>query len=88
MNEIMEGVRRQFKWLKPLLRGMVEGYLKSYFKRCRSQYHKFWIKHRDTKKLDNCKPSAWLQLIKYWKLSKGSKKCYRNKKNVMAQIPL
>jgi len=76
MNEIMEDVKRQFKWSKPLLSGMVNGYLKSYFKRCRSQYYKFCIKHRDSKKLDDCIPSSWLQLIEYWKLLEGSKKCY------------
>lgn len=88
MNEIMQEVRRQFILPQPLPPGMVKNYLRGYFKRCRSEYHKFWIKHGDTKKPEGCKKAAWLQLIEYWKSPRGSKECEQNKENASTDKPI
>jgi len=85
MNEIMQEVRRQFILSKPLPEGMVELYLKGYFKRCRLEYHKFWMKHGDIKRPDGCKQAAWLRLVEYWKSPEGCKKCNQNKMNAIAE---
>ncbi|MHC5720614.1 MAG: hypothetical protein ACYTX0_53495, partial [Nostoc sp.] len=58
---------------EPLPVGMVELYLKGYFKRLRLQYHQFWIENGDKKKPDGCKQAAWLQLVEFWKSPEGSK---------------
>jgi len=87
LNEIMDEVKRRFILLKPLPNGMVEEYLKGYFKRYRLEYHKFWMKHGEKKNLDNCKQAAWLELVEYWKSSEGSKECEQNRRNASAEKP-
>ena len=81
MQEIMEEVKRQFIFEKPLPKGMVAGFLQRLYKRNRAVYHRHWIQHGDLGKPDDCASAAWLQLVDYWKSTEGSKECERNKAN-------
>ena len=47
MQDIMEEVKRQFIIERPLLEGMVEGFLQRLFKRNRAVYHRHWTVHGD-----------------------------------------
>ena len=81
MQEIMKEVKRQFIIERPLLEGMVAGYLQRLYKRNRAMYHRHWTVHGDQSKPDECTPAAWMHLVDYWKSRDGSKECERNKAN-------
>ena len=85
MQEIMKEVKRQFIIEKPLPEGMVEGYLQRLYKRNRAVYHRHWLQNGDDNKPDDCSSAAWLQLVDYWKSSKGSRECERNKANASSK---